>query len=128
MQKTNEVSQLRQQASWKVSRRALLERELFRGQGLDGSQLVWQRRRCGKAGCRCGDGEGHGPYLYRVRASGSRRRLLYVPAPQTAAAQQARQAYEDHQRNLAEYMKLNREIEELFGTIATSGAAQGSEN
>ena len=43
--------------------------------------LVDQRRRCGKEGCRCTQGQLHGPYTYlatsRVRG---RSRLLYVPA------------------------------------------------
>jgi hypothetical protein len=44
--------------------------------------LVSQTRRCGKAGCRCADGDGHGPYTYlSVRVGGSTR-LRYVPAAQ----------------------------------------------
>lgn len=43
--------------------------------------LVDQHRRCGKEGCRCTQGQLHGPYTYlatsRVRG---RSRLLYVPA------------------------------------------------
>ena len=43
--------------------------------------LVDQRRRCGKEGCRCTQGQPHGPYTYLAtgRARG-RSRLLYVPA------------------------------------------------
>jgi hypothetical protein len=39
-----------------------------------------QSRRCGKPGCRCVDGDLHGPYLYlsMLRAAGGRR-LVYVP-------------------------------------------------
>lgn len=43
-------------------------------------RLVTQGRRCGKAGCRCTQGELHGPYVYVALArpqGGSR--LLYVP-------------------------------------------------
>jgi hypothetical protein len=43
--------------------------------------LVDQHRRCGKEGCRCAQGQLHGPYTYlatgRVRG---RSRLRYVPA------------------------------------------------
>jgi hypothetical protein len=38
--------------------------------------LVEQRRRCGKEGCRCAQGELHGPYMY-LQVAG---RLVYVPA------------------------------------------------
>lgn len=43
--------------------------------------LVDQHRRCGKEGCRCTQGQLHGPYTYLAtgRARG-RSRLLYVPA------------------------------------------------
>ncbi len=46
---------------------------------LEGS-LVSQMRRCGKEGCRCAQGELHGPYVYLSISRGSDRRLLYVPA------------------------------------------------
>jgi hypothetical protein len=46
---------------------------------LEGS-LVSQMRRCGKEGCRCAQGELHGPYVYLSISRGADRRLLYVPA------------------------------------------------
>ena len=92
---------------------------------MDGARLVLQRRRCGKAGCECRAREGHGPYLYRVKVFGSKRRLEYVPRAEAAAARRARQAYDEHQRNLTEYAKLNREIEGLFTMIARDGSGQG---
>jgi uncharacterized protein DUF6788 len=45
------------------------------GEFLAGS-LAGQRRRCGKEGCRCTQGELHGPYTY-LQVAG---RLVYVPA------------------------------------------------
>jgi len=42
--------------------------------------LVSQGRRCGKEGCRCGQGELHGPYVYlSVGRIGGASRLLYIP-------------------------------------------------
>jgi hypothetical protein len=46
---------------------------------LEGS-LLSQMRRCGKEGCRCTQGELHGPYVYLSIGRGARRRLVYVPA------------------------------------------------
>jgi hypothetical protein len=34
--------------------------------------------RCGKAGCRCASGRGHGPYWYRYWKEGTRTRSVYV--------------------------------------------------
>lgn len=41
--------------------------------------LHHQMRRCGKTGCRCADGDLHGPYMYVSVRTGGRSRLLYVP-------------------------------------------------
>jgi hypothetical protein len=46
---------------------------------LQGSVLS-QRRRCGKQGCRCTQGELHGPYVYLSLGRGrGDARLVYVP-------------------------------------------------
>src|SRR5258708_14808832 len=42
--------------------------------------LVEQARRCGKTGCRCADGEPHGPYAYFAQRAGGPGRLRYVPS------------------------------------------------
>jgi hypothetical protein len=60
-------------------RRALAGRIGDVEQVLAGS-LVEQARRCGKAGCRCADGESHGPYAYFAPRTRGRGRLRYVPA------------------------------------------------
>lgn len=42
--------------------------------------LVSQGRRCGKEGCRCGQGELHGPYVYlSIGRVSEASRLLYIP-------------------------------------------------
>ena len=71
-----------------LSTRALLARRRAAAGRLGGVEqtlagsLVEQTRRCGKAGCRCADGEPHGPYAYfAARAqTQTRGRLRYVPA------------------------------------------------
>ena len=58
------------------ARRAALVSRLPQAGGLLPGSLVEQRRRCGKEGCRCAQGELHGPYTY-LQVAG---RLVYVPA------------------------------------------------
>lgn len=58
------------------ARRAALTARLPRAGGFLPGTLVEQRRRCGKEGCRCTQGELHGPYTY-LQVAG---RLVYVPA------------------------------------------------
>ena len=61
-------------------RRRQLARTLQDPEATVQGALVTQGRRCGKAGCRCTQGELHGPYVYvaLARARGGSR-LLYVP-------------------------------------------------
>lgn len=71
------------------NRRRRLARSLPDVEGLIAGSVVDQGRRCGKEGCRCANGELHGPYTYVVLPrSGGRARTVYVP---TAAADAVRQ-------------------------------------
>ena len=79
-----------------VSTRALLTRRRRLAarlgdveQVLAGS-LVEQTRRCGKAGCRCAEGEPHGPYAYFTPKAAGRGRSRYVPAGLVAAVRPLR--------------------------------------
>ena len=61
------------------ARRASLARRLPDVETPLRGSLQSQSRRCGKVGCRCAQGELHGPYVYLSVRAGSRSRLLYVP-------------------------------------------------
>jgi len=58
------------------SHRAALLAGLPSAEGLLPGTLVEQHRTCGRQGCRCARGEGHGPYVY-LQVAG---RLMYVPS------------------------------------------------
>jgi hypothetical protein len=58
------------------SRRDRVAASLPDAGGFLGGSLAEQRRRCGKEGCRCAQGELHGPYAYLSVAG----RMVYVPA------------------------------------------------
>jgi hypothetical protein len=62
-------------AELRARRAALTARLPHAGRFLPGT-LVEQHRKCGKEGCRCTQGELHGPYTY-LQVAG---RLVYVPA------------------------------------------------
>jgi hypothetical protein len=61
------------------ARRARLARALPDVEATLRGALQRQMRRCGKVGCRCAQGELHGPYIYVSVRTGDRSRLLYVP-------------------------------------------------
>jgi hypothetical protein len=58
------------------ARRSRLVRSVPDLAGFVAGSLVEQHRKCGKEGCRCTQGERHGPYVYLSVAG----RLVYVPA------------------------------------------------
>jgi len=69
-----------------------------------------QMRRCGKAGCRCADGELHGPYIYiSVRIDG-RSHLLYVPTEAVDAVTRRVEATGRIEAALAEISAINLEL------------------
>jgi hypothetical protein len=61
------------------ARRARLDRQLPDVEATVRGALQRQMRRCGKPGCRCAEGELHGPYMYLSVQAGKRSQLLYVP-------------------------------------------------
>ena len=63
----------------KARRRRLAKRLTDPEMTLRGS-VVNQMRRCGKPGCRCAEGELHGPYVYLSLGRAATPRLVYVPA------------------------------------------------
>jgi len=75
-----------------LARRRRLARSLVALDRVLLGSLVAQTRRCGKAGCRCTSGSGHGPYTYFTprRAYFTPRRggrgMRYVPVAQVAPA------------------------------------------
>lgn len=59
-------------------------------------KLCEQFIRCGKAGCRCQNGERHGPYYYRIWREGSRVQKAYVKREELEAVQAACDSYKDY--------------------------------
>ena len=76
---------------------------------LEGS-LVSQMRRCGKEGCRCTQGELHGPYVYLSISRGSERRLLYVPAELAEVVRHHVELTEQIEATLAAISAINLEL------------------
>ena len=54
-----------------LARRRALAARLGDVQEVLSGSLAEQARRCGKAGCRCAAGEGHGPYSYFTPRAGA---------------------------------------------------------
>lgn len=68
-------------------------------QPLEG-EVCEQFIRCGKSGCRCRDGQLHGPYFYRIWRQGARVRKVYVKAAELDTVRAACEAHKLLARSL----------------------------
>ena len=94
--------------------RARRRRRLDRLPDLGGylaASVVEQSRRCGKPGCRCADGQLHGPYVYlSVGKTTGRRSLLYVPEALAGLVRRRLALTESVQQLLADISAINLEL------------------
>lgn len=81
-------------------------------QPLEG-EVCEQYIRCGKLGCRCRDGQLHGPYFYRIWRQGTRVRKVYVKA---ADVEQTRLACEANRR----LTRMLRDSKKSLGSLTHS--------
>jgi hypothetical protein len=72
--------------------------------------LTEQTRRCGRPGCRCADGEPHGPYAYFTPRPGGRGRARYVPAGLAGVVRRYLLRGEQAEQVLAEISAINTEL------------------
>ena len=96
-------------------RQLLARRRMLAGRVGDVEQvlagsLVEQARRCGKAGCRCADGEPHGPYAYFAQRARGAGRLRYVPAGLAETVRGYLRRGEQVEAVLAEISAINAEL------------------
>ena len=89
-------------------RRASLVKRLQNvGPDLLRGSLIERYKKCGKPGCKCAEGRGHGPkYYLSVSIPGSRPEMIYVP-------QEYLPQVEAHLGNLAEVREVIEEICEI---------------
>jgi hypothetical protein len=73
--------------------------------------LIERYLRCGKPGCKCAQGEGHGPkYYLSVSLSGQRPQIDYVPQGDYEQVSQYLSNYQQLRTALEEICEINREL------------------
>jgi hypothetical protein len=72
--------------------------------------LTGQGRRCGRPGCRCADGELHGPYAYFTPLPAGRGRARYVPAALAGVVRRYLRRGTEVEAVLAEISAINAEL------------------
>lgn len=92
-------------------RRTYLQRKLPPHQAILRGSLIERYKRCGKPGCRCATGRGHGPkYYLSISHTGEHPQMDYVPQ---ARVEQVREYLANYQRTremLDEICAINREL------------------
>ena len=73
--------------------------------------LIERYKRCGKPGCKCADGPGHGPkYYLSVSYPGLRPQMDYVPQEAYAETAQHLANYHQAREILEQICEINREL------------------
>ena len=92
-------------------RRTSLLRQLPAPQAILRGSLIERYKRCGKPGCKCATGRGHGPkYYLSISRSGEHPQMDYVPQ---GYLEQVREYLANYQRTreiLEEICAINREL------------------
>jgi hypothetical protein len=97
-------------AALRKRRQALLRRLPPLKAVLRGS-LIERYKRCGKPGCKCADGPGHGPkYYLSVSYPGRRPQMDYVRQESYAQASEFLANYHRARQILEEICEINREL------------------
>src|SRR2546423_14318762 len=107
-------------------RRTALMRQLPPLQAILRGSLIERYKRCGKPGCKCADGPGHGPkYYLSVSYPGLRPQMDYVPQESHAQITEFVANYHRAREVLEAISEINRELlrrREALGTVAMSQA------
>ncbi len=98
-------------ASLRRRRQALLKQLGRLEPGLLRGSLIQCFKRCGKSGCKCAQGPGHGPKHYlSVSQPGARPQMDYVPAQYAQQVSQCLRNFQRVRQLLEQICNLNREL------------------
>ena len=88
-----------------VKRVARIEPLIFRG------SLIERYKRCGNPGCKCQQGQGHGPkYYLSVSQAGGRPEMDYVPEEYSQQVSHYLQNFQKVRQVLEQICNINREL------------------
>jgi hypothetical protein len=92
-------------------RRTALLRQLPAPQAILRGSLIERYKRCGKPGCKCATGRGHGPkYYLSISRSGERPQMDYVPQVDVEQVRTYLANYQRTREILEEICAINREL------------------
>jgi len=92
-------------------RKRLLQRLLSFDTALLRGSLIETYKRCGKSGCKCMTGQGHGPkYYLSVSFPGRKPQMIYIPKSQKDKVQTYIDNHSGLKRILEDICEINREL------------------
>ena len=98
-------------ATWLRRRRKALLRKLPDLEAILKGSLIERYKRCGKPGCKCARGRGHGPkYYLSISRTGARPLMEYVPREYHDQVQEYLANHQRVREILAEISAINREL------------------
>jgi hypothetical protein len=105
MSSSDPTPTLRQRRQALVRQLARLEPFILRG------SLIERFKRCGKPGCKCAQGRGHGPkYYLSVSQPGARPEMDYVPVEYSQQVSEYLHNFQQVRQLLEQICNLNREL------------------
>jgi hypothetical protein len=108
---TGPIDQSSKTSSVLRRRRQALLRALPPLEAILRGSLIERYKRCGKPGCKCAEGPGHGPkYYLSVSFPGERPQMDYVPQEHLAATRTLVDNYHQVRSALEEICAINREL------------------
>jgi len=88
-----------------------LETELMRSGKMVAGAIIQRYTVCGKEGCRCLEGQRHGPYPALTRPNG---KVVYLNRKLHTKIRPYVERYQSFQRDLSQWRRIVRELDELF--------------
>jgi hypothetical protein len=105
MSSSDSAAALRQRRQALVKQLGRLEPFILRG------SLIERFKRCGKAGCKCAQGPGHGPkYYLSISQPGVRPQMDYVPTQYIQQVSEYLHNFQQVRQLLEQICALNREL------------------
>ena len=105
MSSSDPTSALRQRRQALIKQLGRLEPFVLRG------SLIERFKRCGKPGCKCAQGPGHGPkYYLSVSQPGARPEMDYVPVEYSQQVSEYLHNFQQVRQLLEQICNLNREL------------------
>jgi hypothetical protein len=118
----NEAAALRKQVQKHLARQRELVRALLAVREQVQGSVFERYGRCGKGGCACRDGKGHGPYYVLSSKGEQGSGFVYLDRDQARQARQLVEASRDFRQGLGELKVLNDELVDLLRRYQKSQA------